>query len=230
MENKDLPKLNMQSDKRKPRKLHKAAVRASMPAQFEPMLPTLVQKPFSDCKWLYEPKWDGWRATCFLRDGEVRFISRKRNSLSERFPQLKHVADAIRASTAILDGEIVALDENGLPRFDGLRSRRVNVSIVFYAFDLLYLDGFDLTACPLIKRKAMLKNILPKDNTGRIRFTDHISGSGERLFEKLEALQLEGMVMKRKDSVYAFARCRDWLKVKTTAGKMTIQKRIETWG
>ena len=75
---------------------------------------------------------------------------------------------------------------------------------MFYVFDLLYLDGYDLTACPLTKRKALLKRILPKANTGRIRFTDHITGSGERLFEKLEALQLEGMVMKRKDSVYAF--------------------------
>ena len=87
-----------------------------------------------------------------------------------------------------------------------------------------------MTAFPLVKRKALLKRILPKDNTGRIRFTDHITGSGERLFEKLEALHLEGMVMKRKDSVYAFSRCRDWLKVKTRAGKMTMQKRIETWG
>lgn len=220
----------MQSDKRKPRNLHKAAVRRPMPAQFEPMLPTLVMKPFSNREWLYEPKWDGWRATCSLKDGEARFISRKRNSLSERFPQLKHVSDSIRASTAILDGEIVALDDHGLPRFNGLRSRRVNASIVFYAFDLLYLDGFDLTACPLIKRKALLKRILPKDNTGRIRFTDHIDGNGERFFEKLEALRLEGMVMKRKDSVYAFGRCRDWLKVRTSAGRTTMQKRIENWG
>jgi bifunctional non-homologous end joining protein LigD len=100
---------------------------------------------------------------------------------------------------------------------------------VFYAFDLLYLDGFDLSRCPLVKRKELLRSILPKDNTGRIRFTEHITGSGERLFAKLEALQLEGMVMKRKDSVYAFMRSRDWLKVKTVAGKMMMQKRIETW-
>ncbi len=71
--------------------------------------------------------------------------------------------------------------------------------------------------------------VLPKDDTGRIRFTDHIIGNGEGLFEKLEALKLEGMVMKRKDSVYSFAPCRDWLKVKTVAGRMTMQKRSETW-
>jgi bifunctional non-homologous end joining protein LigD len=102
-------------------------------------------------------------------------------------------------------------------------------SVVLYCFDLLYLDGFDLTACPLFKRKPLLKRILPKDNTGRVRFTDYITGNGERLFEKLEALQLEGMVMKRKDSVYSGFRSRDWLKVKTAAGKLTMQKRTERW-
>jgi bifunctional non-homologous end joining protein LigD len=74
-----------------------------------------------------------------------------------------------------------------------------------------------------------LKRTLPKDNTGRVRFTDYITGNGERLFEKLETLQLEGMAMKRKESVYSSLRSRDWLKVKTTAGRMTMQNRIETW-
>lgn len=211
------------------RKPHKAAIAAPMLRHFEPMLPTLVQKPFSNQQWLFEPKWDGWRAMCFVKDGEAHFISRKQNSLTERFPQLKQVGQIIAATTAVLDGEIVALDEKGLPRFDGLRSRQKNTAVVFYAFDLLYLDGFDVTRCPLIKRKELLKKILPKDNTGRIRYTDHISGSGERLFKKIEVLNLEGMVMKRKDSVYAFARCRDWLKVRTSSGRVTLQKRIENW-
>ena len=215
--------------KSKPRKLPKMAVAAPMLAQFEPMLPMLVKKPFSDPGWVYEPKWDGWRATCFVKDGEARFVSRRRNSLNERFPQLKHVAENIKANTAVLDGEIVALDNKGLPRFDGLRTRGPTTAVVFYAFDLLYLDGFDLTACPLIKRKELLRRILPKENTGRIRFTDHVTGNGERLFEKLEALKLEGMVMKRKASTYAFMRCRDWLKVRTSAGRVTMQKRIENW-
>jgi bifunctional non-homologous end joining protein LigD len=129
-----------------------------------------------------------------------------------------------------IDSEIVALDQDGLPTFDGLRSRRRrSCSVVLYAFDLLYVDGYDLTGCPPVKRKALLKHILPKENTGRIRYTDHINGSGDQLFQFLEALNLEGMVMKRKDSVYSGLRSRDWLKVKTTAGRMTIQKRIETW-
>jgi bifunctional non-homologous end joining protein LigD len=223
-----LPKMPTRK-KSKRNRLHPAAIEAALPASLDPMLPTLVHKPFSGQEWLFEPKWDGWRATCFIKEGESRFVSRKHNSLNERFPQLNHVTEAIKANTAVLDGEIVALDKDGLPRFDALRSRRTGVAIVFYAFDLLYLDGFDLSRCPLVKRKELLRSILPKDNTGRVRFTDHVSGSGERLFQKLEALQLEGMVMKRKDSVYAFMRCRDWLKVRTSAGRATIQKRIENW-
>jgi bifunctional non-homologous end joining protein LigD len=156
-----------------------------MPAAIEPMLPTLVSKPFSQSGWIYEPKWDGWRTICFLRDGKAHLASRKRNSLDERFPVLRDIGKLIRADTAIIDGEVVALDQDGLPRFNALRFKRERkCSVVLYCFDLLYLDGYDLTACPLSKRKALLKRILPKDNTGRIRFTDHIEVKGEGLFEK----------------------------------------------
>jgi bifunctional non-homologous end joining protein LigD len=220
----------MSAAQKKRKRFHPEAKRASMPASVDPMRPTLAAKPFSDLGWLFEPKWDGWRTLCFVRAGKVHLVSRRKNSLTERFPELKDIGKAIKATAALIDGEVVALGEDGLPQFDALRFRPVRkCSIVFYAFDLLHLDGFDLTGCPLIKRKALLRRILPTDNTGRIRFTDHIAGSGERLFEKLEALNLEGMVMERKDSVYAFTRCHDWLKVKTLAGKMTMQKRIETW-
>jgi bifunctional non-homologous end joining protein LigD len=194
------------------------------------MRPTLAAKPFTDSGWLFEPKWDGWRTLCLLRDGKAHLISRRRNSLNQRFPELRDIAELIKAETALIDGEIVALGDDGLPRFDALRSRRLNCSVVLYAFDLLHLDGYDLTACPLVNRKALLRRILPKHTTGRIRFTDHISGDGEALFQKLEALNLEGMVMKRKDSVYSGLKSRDWLKVRTSAGKTTIAKRLETWG
>jgi bifunctional non-homologous end joining protein LigD len=201
-----------------------------MPVFVEPMRPALAARPFSDPAYLFELKLDGWRTLCFLRDNKAHLVSRRRNSLNERFPELRDIGALIKAKTALIDGEVVALDQDGLPRFDALRSRRRNCSVVLYAFDLLHLDGFDLTGCPLLARKALLRRILPKDNTGRIRFTDHIIGSGEALFQKVEALKLEGMVMKRKDSVYSGLQSRDWLKVRTFAGKTTIQKRIETWG
>jgi bifunctional non-homologous end joining protein LigD len=102
-------------------------------------------------------------------DAKAHVVSRKRNSLDERFPELAEIGKAIKDHTALIDGEIVALGADGLPRFDALRSRRRRCSVVLYAFDLLYLHGFDLTRCPLVKRKALLNRILPKENTGRIR-------------------------------------------------------------
>lgn len=198
-----------------------------MPAFVEPMRPTLAAKPFSDPAWLFELKLDGWRTLCLLRDGKTHLVSRRRNSLNERFPELRELGELIKAKTALIDGEVVALDQDGLPQFDALRSRRRNCSIVLYAFDLLYLDGYDLTSCPLIKRKTLLKRILPKDNTGRIRFTDHIIGNGEALFQKVEALNLEGMVMKRKDSVYSGLQSRDWLKVRTSSGNLRFRSELK---
>jgi bifunctional non-homologous end joining protein LigD len=114
------------------------------PAQ-TPMLPTLARVPFSNPDWLFEPKWDGYRAICFLEAGAVRFLSRKRNDLTAKFPALQSIASSIKATSAVLDGEIVALDENGFPCFNKMRSRRADCEIVFYAFDLLNLDGRDLT-------------------------------------------------------------------------------------
>src|SRR5262249_51146262 len=92
------------------RKVHVSAKKGAMPRSLEPMLPSLVGKPFSSSGWLFEPKWDGWRTLCFLRDGKAHLVSRRKNSLTERFPELKDIGKLIRAKSAILDGEIVALD------------------------------------------------------------------------------------------------------------------------
>jgi bifunctional non-homologous end joining protein LigD len=200
-----------------------------MPRSVEPMLPTPIKLPFSDPGWIFEPKWDGYRALCFLKDSKIRFISRNHHNLTQRFPELQEISNLIKAQTAIIDGEIVALDRTGKPSFDALRYRRTRGAIVFYAFDLLYFDGEDVSQCPLVARKAALRRILRKAMTGRIRYTDHIEEQGERLFRELESMQLEGMVAKRKESVYAFARSRMWLKIKTTSGRTEMQKRIETW-
>ena len=218
------------SAQKKRRKTNRSKDSTAMPASVDPMLPTPTKLPFSDAAWLFEPKWDGYRALCFLHDGKVRFVSRNRRDLTKRFPELQEVANLIKARTAIVDGEIVSLDRAGLPSFDALRNRRKQAAVVFYAFDLIYFDGEDLTQYPLVARKAALKRILRKPASARIRYTEHIEEQGERLFNELEALQLEGMVCKRKDSVYATAtRSKFWLKVRTTAGREAIRKRIENW-
>jgi bifunctional non-homologous end joining protein LigD len=111
-----------------------------------------------------------------------------------------------------------------------LQNHRRDCFIIYFAFDLLFLNGESLTEVPLIERKAKLKEILPKSMTGRLRFTDHVLDRGLDLFAALEAQQLEGMVAKRADSLYVEGRSKEWLKVKTQAGVAQVQKRIESWG
>ncbi|MBA3569107.1 MAG: hypothetical protein H0W28_07135 [Pyrinomonadaceae bacterium] len=203
---------------------------AQMPSVVEPMQPTLAKQPFSHPEWLFEPKWDGFRAICFLQEGRVRFVSRNRKSLTEKFPHLQRIAKPVKAEAAILDGEICALDQDGVPCFDALRTKKsTGCEVVFYAFDLLYLNGEDLSQKPLVSRKALLKRILPRHDTGRVRYTEHIIGEGEHLFAELERRQLEGVVAKRCDSIYASGRTRAWLKIKTTVGRDEMRRRSEAW-
>src|SRR5689334_18347521 len=122
------------------------------------MQPSNVAEPFSDPNWLFEPKWDGYRALCYYDESSVRFISRRNNDLTKRFAELEKIA--VRAHSAIIDGEIVAINDAGLPCFDELRKRHRSCSIIFYAFDLIELNGKDICDLPLYKRKALLKPIL----------------------------------------------------------------------
>jgi len=191
------------------------------------MQPSTVAEPFSDPNWLFEPKWDGYRAICYYEQDRIRFISRRNNDLTKRFPGLQGID--VRAESAIIDGEIVAIDDMGLPCFDELRKRKRSCSIVFYAFDLIELNGQDLRELPLTTRKASLKRIVRRTRNNRIRFTEHIVGKGLALFAHLEERQLEGMVAKKKTSKYESGRTREWLKVKTSAGKEEMQKRSENW-
>jgi bifunctional non-homologous end joining protein LigD len=195
--------------------------------QFDLMLPTSRQFPFSDPEWIFEPKWDGYRALCLIEHGSVRFMSRNRKELTERFPELATIHITIKSQSAILDGEIVSLDKNDLPCFEDLQNRK-KCFVVYFAFDLLMLNGKDLRNEPLIERKNLLKRTLKK--ASRLRYTDHVIGEGEQLFAALSKLGLEGMIAKKAHSFYAGGRTKDWLKIKTHAGREVIQKRIETWG
>ncbi len=209
----------------KPKLLCDGARRAPMPSVIKPMLATLVDDPFSDPDWLFETKWDGVRAVCFIRKGKARFISRNQIEMTAQYPELEGIAASVRGSDVVLDGEIVALDEYGVSRFQLLQRRlgRKNASeigrlaattrIAFYVFDLLYLDGFDLMSCKLLDRKQTLEQILkPSKN---IRYSDHIISEGEQLFAEVARVPLEGMIAKRLESTYVQRRSTDWLKVKT---------------
>ncbi len=137
---------------------------------------------------------------------------------------------SVKASSAILDGEIVALDENGAQCFEHLQNHKPGAFIIYFAFDVLYVDGESLTDKPLVERKAKLKRVLPTSLTGRIRSTDHVIEQGLDLFAALAAQEFEGIVAKRADSLYVAGRSKDWLKVKTMVVKEVVAKRIECWG
>ena len=189
------------------------------------MLATLVDKAFSDPDWLFETKWDGVRAVCFLKNGKAGFVSRNQIEMTAQYPELANIGESIDASNAIFDGEIVALDESGVSRFQLLQRRlgRKNSAeiaqlasktrIAYYVFDLLYLEGMDLTACELIDRKATLEAVLrPSKN---VRYSDHIIGEGQKLFAEVVKVPLEGIIAKRLVSKYVPRRSKDWLKIKT---------------
>ncbi len=208
------------------------AVDEPMPSVIHPMLATLVDKPFDDDEWLFEIKWDGYRAVAFLQDGKVRLVSRNQNDLTAEYPELKDLAQNVRARTAILDGEIVALDEQGRASFSlmqqrsGFRepgrrgARNASIPILYYAFDLLYLDGYSLFKVELEKRKELLAGILGAGDI--LRYSDHHLGQGTALFQAAAGKQLEGIVAKRRRSWYIQKRSREWLKMKITKSQECV--------
>lgn len=196
-----------------------------MPAKIEPMKATLVDAPFSRKGWLFETKWDGVRAVCFLRNGKIKLISRNHKDMTIRYPELTDLSNALRAKDAILDGEIVVLNKSGNADFQLLQSRfgltdkeeidrlRRQQKIVYYVFDLIYLDGFDLRGVELIARKALLKQVIK--STAKLKFSSHIKEKGEEFFRKAESAKLEGIMAKNGESLYEEKRSNEWLKIKT---------------
>lgn len=190
------------------------------------MLATLVDEPFSNPDWVFETKWDGFRAVCFVRHGKAQFVSRNQLDMTHQYPELVGLAGQVNAKEAILDGEIVALDRDGMPRFQLLQPRvgrkkqsdidalLGKAKIVYYVFDLLYRDGYDLMNCPLLERKAELERILKP--TSFVKLSEHIEADGARFFKEIEKFRLEGMLAKKANSPYVPRRSADWLKVKTT--------------
>lgn len=180
----------------------------------QPMLATLVDTIPKGRGWLYEVKWDGYRALAYCQKKRVNLISRNDKSFNRKFYPL--VADLEKLNlNAVLDGEIVVLKESGVPSFEGLQNWRSEADgeLIFYVFDVLWLNGNSLLHLPLIKRKAALKKILPSE--GAIRESESFHENPKRLLEILESYGLEGVIAKRVDSIYTPGlRGLDWLKIK----------------
>jgi len=202
------------------------AAKRAMPTAIHPMLATPAEHPFDNPDWLFEIKWDGYRAVSFIKNGSVRLVSRNQNDLTGQFSDLQILPQFVKAKSAILDGEIVALDDEGRSSFSlmqqrtGIRSHgrrtvgRSDVPVVYYVFDLIYVDGYDLRRVPLEQRKAALARLIVPNEV--IRYSDHIPEQGTAVFEVARNKGLEGILAKRRDSVYEERRSREWLKIKIT--------------
>jgi bifunctional non-homologous end joining protein LigD len=218
----ELPKVSASSESSAV--LVSVPVKRAMPTTIHPMLAESIENPFDDQDWLFEIKWDGYRAIAFIDDSKVRLVSRNQNELTGRYPELKDMAEFVKAQTAILDGEVVALDAEGRASFSLMQQRtgfrpgghraaaKADVSVLYYAFDLLYLDGYDWRRMPLEERKAKLASILKTGDS--LRYSDHYPAQGKALFDIARDKKLEGILAKKRNSCYEERRSREWLKIK----------------
>jgi bifunctional non-homologous end joining protein LigD len=212
-----------------------AARQAPMPDFIAPMKATLATEPFSDPDWLFEVKWDGYRVEAVVRGANVRLHTRRRQDAASYFPDLAQASGWIEADEAIVDGEVVALDAQGRPRFSllqdhtgihtgrapGGKRRSESAEIVYQAFDLLHLDGRSLLAVPLEERKRLLRSRLRPHPL--VRYAGHVDADGIAFFNAARAQELEGIVAKLRRSPYEpDRRSRSWLKLKVRAEQEVV--------
>ena len=195
------------------------AAPAAMPLTMAPQLATLSDRPPVGDAWLTELKFDGYRALCRIEDSAVSLFTRNGNDWTAKWRRIAEAARGLAVDQAWLDGEIVALDADGKSSFQALQSQLKKTGqqqLVYYVFDLVYLNGFDLSSMALIERKRLLAEYLaqlPADSP--IRYSDHLLGNAQEVFDHAAVHGLEGVIAKRASSYYSHERSRDWLKVKT---------------
>jgi bifunctional non-homologous end joining protein LigD len=187
-------------------------------SDYVPQLATLVRSPPAGDEWLHEIKFDGYRIGCHVGDGRVRLISRNGKDWTDAFPEIAEAAGRLRTRDALLDGEVVVLLPDGRTSFEALqqaaRSGTGRAALVYFAFDLLRLDGERLASLPLEARKARLRRLLGRRTDGRLRYTDHVDGQGDAFLREASRLGLEGIVSKRRDLPSLPGRRDSWRKTK----------------
>jgi bifunctional non-homologous end joining protein LigD len=184
------------------------------PKTFSPMLATLVDKPFDEPGWLYEIKWDGYRAVGMINKGKVNLISRNNKTFNDKFYP---VVDALKQweINTVIDGEVVVLDKNGVANFGALQNWRSEADgdLFYYVFDIMWLNGYSLKQLPLSRRKEILAENLPE--AGIIRISESFEANAMEFLESVSELGMEGMMAKKEDSIYIEeVRTREWLKIK----------------
>ena len=194
------------------------ARKAPLPGFVSPQLATLEEKPPSGDGWFHELKLDGYRLLCHVDRAQVKFWTRNQKDWTAKFPALGKAVKALRLKSAILDGEVVALDASGRSSFQKLQqqiNKHSPAGLVLHVFDVIYLDGFDLRRCPLRERKQVLAELFEQvPDTSPLRYSDHIEGNGAPFLKEACKFGLEGIVSKLADSPYESTRSRSWLKIK----------------
>ncbi len=189
-----------------------------MPRALRPQVAVLTQSAPPGDDWLHEIKYDGYRTLCFVDGGEARLLTRNGHDWSDRYQLIGAILSKLRCDQAIVDGEICVQDETGVTSFVALQdalATRAPERLTYFAFDLLYLNGFDLAKTPLIQRKRELKRLL-KGVRETVQYSDHVIGDGPAFFEPAEKLSLEGIVSKPVNAPYRPGKARSWLKTKIT--------------
>jgi bifunctional non-homologous end joining protein LigD len=184
----------------------------------EPQLASLAPEAPEGDDWLHEIKFDGYRALCRIENGAARLFTRHGHDWTDKFASLAKACGGLNVRAALLDGEVVVLDGHGASSFSALQealSDGRGGEMVYFVFDLLHLDGQDLTAAPLEARKAALRPLIPAE--GPLRYSDHVDGRGPEVRQRACSFALEGVVSKRRDRPYRPGRGRDWIKSKCLA-------------
>ena len=197
----------------------KGAKSGEMPGFIEPALATRRDEAPVGEKWVHEVKYDGWRVQAHLNGGEPTLFTRRGHDWTGQFYSVAADVARLPANKLILDGEVVATDAKAMPSYgaliDDLKPDQVR-RLVYFVFDLLFMDGFDLRRAPLIERKRVLEMLMKEAKPSRIRYSEHIEGDSAAIYRNACRLQLEGIISKRKDSPYRSGRVGAWEKVKCT--------------
>jgi bifunctional non-homologous end joining protein LigD len=196
--------------------------------RYEPCLPRPAKKPPAGTGWIHEIKHDGFRIVAYRDADRVRLITRNGFDFADRFPLIVESIAALLARSCVLDGEAIAVDDNGLSVFDLIRYRRQDHAVTLCAFDLLELDGQDLRQAPIETRKATLKGLLHRTRVG-VAFNQHFQADGDTIYRHACALGCEGIVSKRLGSPYRPGRVDHWLKIKNPAAPAVKREAEEEW-
>lgn len=194
------------------------ARKTAMPEFVSPQLATLVKEAPTGNEWLHELKFDGYRLLCHVERGHVRLWTRNQKDWTEKFPGIVKALKSLKVQSAILDGEVVAMDSSGRSSFQMLQQaihKTAGKGLVLEVFDVIYMEGFSLKRTPLVDRKRVLEQLISTAGSdGVLRYSDHVEGNGAKFFKQACGFGLEGIVSKLANSLYESTRSHSWQKIK----------------